>query len=237
MTDPDDDDAGDADARLRDRRRRRACGSSTPATCPAGSAPGRTRAVPAAGDTLIERFGYLIRSYRVTPDGHCPSCQTAIPGVWPAELRGEDGRPVALPRTVAAAGSYEDVLTDPCCRDLDAWLLAQLPPSTALLTRPQRPQLRPEQKQAILAATSELLCATILRRKPHFPDPTLAGAGDIPLSGAFVSLKRGKHLRACCGGLHGQPIALGRTVYDAALRSALEDVSLFRPCRRSSCRT
>jgi hypothetical protein len=32
---------------------------------------------------LIERFGYLIRDYKITADGKCPSCGTAIPGIWP----------------------------------------------------------------------------------------------------------------------------------------------------------
>ncbi len=94
------------------------------------------------------------------------------------------------------------------------------PDSTTL----SRPQLTPQQKQAVLAATGELICATITARKPHFLDPTLAQAGEIPVSGAFVSLKRGKQLRACCGGLQGRPMTLGKAVYDAALRSALEDL-------------
>ena len=33
--------------------------------------------------TLIERFGYLIRDYKITAEGRCPSCATAIPGIWP----------------------------------------------------------------------------------------------------------------------------------------------------------
>jgi pyruvate formate lyase activating enzyme len=34
------------------------------------------------GDTLISRYGYLIRSYRITEDGRCPSCATRVPGRW-----------------------------------------------------------------------------------------------------------------------------------------------------------
>ena len=55
----------------------------------AGNAPGRvgqwenTRC-PGCRETLIDRFGYLVRDYRLTADGKCPRCQTAIPGVWPA---------------------------------------------------------------------------------------------------------------------------------------------------------
>jgi len=31
---------------------------------------------------LIERYGYLIRSYNLTPMGACPSCETRVPGKW-----------------------------------------------------------------------------------------------------------------------------------------------------------
>ena len=55
----------------------------------AGNRPGQVRAwentrCPSCNETLIERFGFLVRSYKVTPDGKCPTCQAAIPGLWPA---------------------------------------------------------------------------------------------------------------------------------------------------------
>jgi pyruvate formate lyase activating enzyme len=31
---------------------------------------------------LIERFGYVIQSYRITSRGTCPQCNTQIPGIW-----------------------------------------------------------------------------------------------------------------------------------------------------------
>jgi len=36
-------------------------------------------------ETLIERFGFLVRNYNLTSDGCCPRCRTPLPGVWPAE--------------------------------------------------------------------------------------------------------------------------------------------------------
>ncbi len=54
----------------------------------AGNLPGRvgewenTRC-PNCRETLIERYGYLVRSYRMTTEGKCPRCGQAIPGVWP----------------------------------------------------------------------------------------------------------------------------------------------------------
>jgi pyruvate formate lyase activating enzyme len=55
----------------------------------AGNRPGQvgnwedTRC-PICQITLIERVGYLVRSYSLTDDGQCPSCQCAIPGLWPS---------------------------------------------------------------------------------------------------------------------------------------------------------
>jgi pyruvate formate lyase activating enzyme len=54
----------------------------------AGNAPGRvglwenTRC-PGCRETLIERLGYLVREYKLTAEGKCPKCGTAIPGLWP----------------------------------------------------------------------------------------------------------------------------------------------------------
>ncbi len=62
----------------------------------AGNLPGQvgewenTRC-PGCSTTLIERSGYLIRDYRITMKGRCPSCATAIPGIWP-ERGAEDVR-------------------------------------------------------------------------------------------------------------------------------------------------
>jgi pyruvate formate lyase activating enzyme len=43
---------------------------------------------------LIERFGYHILDYRLTPKGTCPKCDTAIPGRWADKF---DGQIAALP--------------------------------------------------------------------------------------------------------------------------------------------
>ncbi len=88
----------------------------------------------------------------------------------------------------------------------------------------QRPELTSEQKQLLLAASAELLCATVTGRPATYADPSLAGAAQHMVSGAFFSLKRGKHLRGCCGGLRDQPLTLGEAVADAIVRTALEDV-------------
>ncbi|MQA29501.1 MAG: AmmeMemoRadiSam system radical SAM enzyme [Luteitalea sp.] len=41
------------------------------------------------GDLLIARYGYLIRSYRITADGRCPACAAAVPGRWSTRFDGQ----------------------------------------------------------------------------------------------------------------------------------------------------
>ena len=48
---------------------------------------------------LIERYGYLIRRYRVTAEGGCPECGTAIPGRWGSRFDGQIASAPFLPGT------------------------------------------------------------------------------------------------------------------------------------------
>jgi len=53
----------------------------------AGNLPGRVGPwehtwCASCGERLIERCGYRILSQRIGSDGRCPSCRTAIPGIW-----------------------------------------------------------------------------------------------------------------------------------------------------------
>jgi len=41
------------------------------------------------GEMLITRYGYHVRSYRVTADGRCPSCAAPVPGRWGAGYEGQ----------------------------------------------------------------------------------------------------------------------------------------------------
>jgi pyruvate formate lyase activating enzyme len=38
---------------------------------------------------LVERYGYFIQNYRLTPNGTCPDCGTAIPGRWGKAFEGQ----------------------------------------------------------------------------------------------------------------------------------------------------
>jgi pyruvate formate lyase activating enzyme len=71
----------------------------------AGNLPGRvgdlenTRC-PSCSALLVERHGYLILNYNLTPEGRCPSCDAEIPGRWAARFEGQiSSRPFAPGRT------------------------------------------------------------------------------------------------------------------------------------------
>jgi pyruvate formate lyase activating enzyme len=53
---------------------------------------------PQCRETTIERYGYMIMDYRLTPDGRCPHCATAIPGRWSARFEGQIASHPFLPR-------------------------------------------------------------------------------------------------------------------------------------------
>jgi pyruvate formate lyase activating enzyme len=60
----------------------------------AGNAAGRVGAwentfCPNCHEKLIDRIGFRVREYKLGPEGKCPKCRTAIPGVWPTN--GPDG--------------------------------------------------------------------------------------------------------------------------------------------------
>ena len=48
---------------------------------------------------LIERYGYFIQQYRLTPEGACPDCGTAIPGRWGAGFDGQISASPFVPGT------------------------------------------------------------------------------------------------------------------------------------------
>jgi len=76
----------------------------------AGNLPGRVGPhehtwCPQCGLALVERLGYALLAYRLTPDGACPRCDTRIPGRWtstPAAVRigGPEDLYHRLPRPV-----------------------------------------------------------------------------------------------------------------------------------------
>ena len=54
------------------------------------------------GQLLIRRTGYLILEYKITPEGRCPACQTAIPGRWSPRFDGQIADRPFFPRRASA---------------------------------------------------------------------------------------------------------------------------------------
>ena len=53
----------------------------------AGNLPGQVGALEdtccaTCGQLLVARYGYLIRKYRLAPEGRCPACASMVPGRW-----------------------------------------------------------------------------------------------------------------------------------------------------------
>ncbi|HWZ83114.1 MAG TPA: AmmeMemoRadiSam system radical SAM enzyme [Terriglobales bacterium] len=69
----------------------------------AGNLPGRVGELEntnchICGETLIQRDGYLVEEYRLTPEGKCPACQTPLPGRWSSQFDGQIASRPFLPR-------------------------------------------------------------------------------------------------------------------------------------------
>jgi len=45
----------------------------------------------------VERYGYFIQRYRLTENGTCPDCGTAIPGRWGKRFAGQIASTPFLP--------------------------------------------------------------------------------------------------------------------------------------------
>jgi pyruvate formate lyase activating enzyme len=49
-------------------------------------------------ELLVERYGYLITAYHLTPEGTCPKCASKIPGRWAKKFDGQIASHPFLPR-------------------------------------------------------------------------------------------------------------------------------------------
>jgi AmmeMemoRadiSam system radical SAM enzyme/AmmeMemoRadiSam system protein B/AmmeMemoRadiSam system protein A len=208
----------------------------------AGNLPGRvgpwenTRC-PSCQATVIERYGYLVRSYRVGADGTCPSCRAAIPGIWPCSSgevitgNSQAAYQSRLPRPVQNTGSERiSILQDrrqglPVVPEPNgeppAMAVSKSTATAAKTASGPRAPLAAKQKTLLISAVSNLLRNLVAGQPAVFP-PDTGELADLPVAGAFVSLKRGRHLRSCCGML-GQTVPLHQAVAHAAERTIWED--------------
>ncbi len=77
----------------------------------AGNLPGRVGDMentycPGCRALLVERFGYQIAGYHLTPDGACPRCDAKIPGRWARKFEGQITARPLTPRARRAGAAF-----------------------------------------------------------------------------------------------------------------------------------
>jgi AmmeMemoRadiSam system radical SAM enzyme/AmmeMemoRadiSam system protein B/AmmeMemoRadiSam system protein A len=169
---------------------------------------------------LIERNWYDLGAYHLKGD-RCAHCGGHIvgrferrPGNW-----GRKRVPVEIARFAANPREVYQIKPGPAMRATPETTTAS---ATGTIEDTWQGEPTPEQKQAILMAAAEFVTAAIVGRPWTLSDQSLAGAAELPVGGAYVTLKRQGHLRACCGTL-GRPRRLIEALHHAALTTALED--------------
>ncbi len=81
------------------------------------------------------------------------------------------------------------------------------------------------QRRSILQLAARSVVAAVAGQPGPNAQESLAEFSQSIIMGAFVTLKRNKSLRGCCGVL-GQPMQLGPAVARAAIRTAKEDTRM-----------
>jgi AmmeMemoRadiSam system protein B/AmmeMemoRadiSam system protein A len=162
---------------------------------------------------LIERVGYDVRRYDLDGNG-CRHCRTTIaghygasPGSW-----GSRRQPVRISQFQTKGSGVNCGSDQPLGRTQP-----QLTPDPLSID-----SLTAEHERDILRTASRLVTSAVLGA-PDAPRPDeLVGVANLPVLGAFVTLKRRGKLRSCCGFL-GQDVPLAQALAAAARRAAGED--------------
>src|SRR5262249_7951867 len=148
---------------------------------------------------------------RISSDGRCPDCGTRVPGVWPGaggqvrtgnDMAAYEGR---MPRRVELRQGDKETKRQGEAETGLITLSPRLPVSLSS-SKGDASMLTDEEKQHVTRAAMRFVRAHVEGGHATFP-AELAELGSRVVGGAFVSLKRGKHLRSCCGTI-GRPMPL-----------------------------
>ncbi len=182
---------------------------------------------PNCHKVVIERNWYELGEYNL--DGsNCRSCGARIaghfdeePGDWGRQRQPVDMRQFASARreTPPAPAVQKPLSNDAETKPKQG---AGMTTSTLPL-----PQLTDEQSAQIVKAAGRILKAASLERSLEFSPAELFSEEHVelaqhPVSGVFVTAKRGGHLRSCCGNL-GVVMPLFQSLMLAAVRTATDD--------------
>jgi AmmeMemoRadiSam system radical SAM enzyme/AmmeMemoRadiSam system protein A len=172
---------------------------------------------PGCGRVVIERGGYSLGVCHVC-QGRCAHCETPIagrfddaPGDWGGRRLPVRIASFARPKTITPTSEEQAKVENQPANQ----------PSTTP-NSPGRPTLSDQQEDLVFRAAGRRVVAAVRSQAPEAMDTALADVARAPVYGAFVSLKRGKQLRSCCGFL-GQSIPLWEALDHAAERAAKDD--------------
>jgi AmmeMemoRadiSam system radical SAM enzyme/AmmeMemoRadiSam system protein B/AmmeMemoRadiSam system protein A len=180
---------------------------------------------PGCGVVLIERDWYQLGAYRLK-GSHCAQCGTRIaghfdesPGDWGAKRL-----PVAIQ---SATGSASANSTN---KGATGSASANIPAKTNDIDQTEDQTMDvvtfdDAQRAALHFEASRLVSAAVSGITVGQPNPDLAGTATRPVQGAFVTLKRGHHLRACCGVL-GEVMPLNQCLQRSSIQTATSDTRL-----------
>jgi AmmeMemoRadiSam system radical SAM enzyme/AmmeMemoRadiSam system protein B/AmmeMemoRadiSam system protein A len=201
------------------------------------------------GRLIVQRDWYQLGIYDIDASGCCKHCMTTIPGRF-GERRGDWGskrQPIRIDqfantgqcappsqplnvtsltnpiRSLVQLQSKGDKMSGATPSSQPTATSTLVPPGALKLnslTRAQRHSLLELAARTVLGAVGEPNGL----RLPN-PQDLLGDLTQAVIMGAFVTLKRGKILRGCCGVL-GQPMQLGAAVARAAARTAKEDTRM-----------
>jgi len=180
---------------------------------------------PGCGRVVIERDGYLLGAFQIAA-GRCAYCGTPIagrfddePGKW-----GERRLPVRISDFAAhthdASSGKESAMGNPSNPPSDR--AGERSPGGADTGATQRPELSPEEEAGVFRAAGRVVAATVEGGSGPAVHELLGRAAELPVYGAFVSLKRAGQLRSCCGYL-GSGLRLSEALDHAAVRAAKDD--------------
>jgi AmmeMemoRadiSam system radical SAM enzyme/AmmeMemoRadiSam system protein B/AmmeMemoRadiSam system protein A len=175
------------------------------------------------GKLIIERDWYQLGAYRLK-GGRCAYCNARIPGRF-ADAPGNWGRrrlPVRIDQYDSDGGST----TTKGNRAMATQAESKSTGRTATpLSVHKRPELGDQQRQQVHEAACFQVASAVYQSDAGEASAALAAMGDIPVMGAFVTLKRRGRLRGCCGVL-GRSMPLKQALQQSANRTAREDVRM-----------
>jgi AmmeMemoRadiSam system radical SAM enzyme/AmmeMemoRadiSam system protein B/AmmeMemoRadiSam system protein A len=172
----------------------------------------------ACNKLIIERNWHQLGAYHLRGN-QCAFCDAAIPGHFDPSP-GTWGRR-RLPVRISDFARETRPASNGGTR-------MAIPPKTQPLSadcETATVQLSEAQQWEVHRAACELVAGPIIGREPSLPDPSLGGVARQSVMGAFVTLKRQGHLRACCGTL-GKPMELLTALQQSAARTATQDMRL-----------